>query len=958
MGKSRAGFYAVALGFQPGVYRTWAEAEPQVSGFCGAKQKKFPTQAQAEHYVSEHGGGGGAAAEPRPAGGAAGGGGAARAGVHRPPQDLQIRDAHKHVPPAMQPPPAKEQNVAEKLYAVGVGRVPGIYNSWGECKAQVNGFDGAKHKTFGKREEADAYISEHISAAAAAAVASMQGPGKESGRIQKAREWGATDAQGNYLKWDWPRMKAESLAGGGLFPALERSESDFNALDTSTDGALPSAAGPVIDRINRGYRLLEQQGWQPGQGLGPDGNGRQQPIGAGSRMRCGAGVGNPLEIKFDESQQEAIDFASRGHNIFLTGVAGTGKSEVTAAIVRQLRQKGKQVSVAGSTGVAAVAIEGSTLHSLAGCGAPKGALGFGLMRRNKLATKLWRKMDVLVLDEVGMIHADFLDWLDVNVREIRRDHCPGGDDSMPFGGIQLIFVGDFAQLPAVVTGKVGQLDRMPLKSPTDTGADVPLGVKGMGTWAFQTVVWREARFKHIMLQTVHRQAGEADWFRRALNSLREGEHDNDDVRALLDDCELDLNARGFQGVATKLHARNKDADDANRRELRKLPGQSREYKVNAHPEVYDAVEVDGSITDAGEIQKAAVDLWCEQLDQADKPRLHDAKNAGRAALQQFLHAADTRQLRAPSRDITLKEGAEVMLVQNRLEPGMRPAQKLVNGSRGMVIGFKARADDPAGYDIVYPEVKFTNGRTELIEPTAVVHELDGRGTFTRQQLPLKLAWALTIDKSQGASLDHVVVDLTNVYGRPGQAYVGLSRARTQAGLQVVTGGKRAKQWLAAEPKVMEFYRAIKSGRESNSDAAVQHFLHDDEACGLWWHPMVIQKSEAARAWLDLFCNAVGNTKGTAQFKEWRRKFSPGLHPRRAERNAAADGGGGGESDPGSGGSGIGGTGASGSTGTAGGGSVGGGGTVSSGDVGGSPGAGGGGVDEPSSKRQRVQQHGR
>ena len=142
------------------------------------------------------------------------------------------------------------------------------------------------------------------------------------------------------------------------------------------------------------------------------------------------------KVELDGTQLEAVDYAVQGHNIFLTGVAGTGKSLVTQRIIASLRSSGKKVSVAASTGVAAVAIGGATLHSLAGSGVPKGAKDFGRIWSNKLSVKTWKNMDVLVLDEVGMLAADFLEWLDHTIRDLR------GEPSAAFGGIQLIFVGN------------------------------------------------------------------------------------------------------------------------------------------------------------------------------------------------------------------------------------------------------------------------------------------------------------------------------------------------------------------------------------------------------------------------------------------------------------------------------------------------------------------------------------
>ncbi|KAL3910059.1 MAG: hypothetical protein SGARI_002303 [Bacillariaceae sp.] len=144
------------------------------------------------------------------------------------------------------------------------------------------------------------------------------------------------------------------------------------------------------------------------------------------------------DVKFDKIQQQAIDAAFTGSNVFITGVAGTGKSAVTQKIVLDAKAMRKEVAVAAPTGVAAVNLgpdlAAQTVHSLAGCGVPQAARDFDkIMARWNI--KKWKSIEMLVLDEIGMLSADYLDWLDVYVRKARRRPLE------PFGGIQLIFVG-------------------------------------------------------------------------------------------------------------------------------------------------------------------------------------------------------------------------------------------------------------------------------------------------------------------------------------------------------------------------------------------------------------------------------------------------------------------------------------------------------------------------------------
>lgn len=189
--------------------------------------------------------------------------------------------------------------------------------------------------------------------------------------------------------------------------------------------------------------------------------------------------------KFDVVQQRAIDAAMIGKNVFITGVAGTGKSLVLTKIVEDAKHMRKEVAVAAPTGVAAVnlgpGLGAQTVHSLAGVGVPQTASAFEKMLTPWTAKK-WKKIQVLVLDEIGMIGGDFLDWMDVYVRKVRKKPLE------PFGGIQLIFVGDFAQL-GPIPGR-GHSLRNRAFEPHEPGADCLMGVHECAAYAFQTVLWR------------------------------------------------------------------------------------------------------------------------------------------------------------------------------------------------------------------------------------------------------------------------------------------------------------------------------------------------------------------------------------------------------------------------------------------------------------------------------------
>jgi ATP-dependent DNA helicase PIF1 len=269
----------------------------------------------------------------------------------------------------------------------------------------------------------------------------------------------------------------------------------------------------------------------------------------------------------------------------------------------------------------------------------------------------------------------------------------------------------------------------------------------------------------------HRQNEEGnEEFRLALLDLRLGLM-SDRVHGLLRRCSRPLLAR----EPTRLFARNDDANSINTTRLEELPGAPQSFvaedEVRVHPDLEGA--------DCSEAKR--------QLER----ELSNMNN--RAA--SHLH---------------LKAGAKVMLIKNLHEPEFRGPQALVNGSVGTVKRFE-REDDSLPHDELFPVVRFGNGRELLVAREHFETELSGRGTCVRRQVPLKLAWAMTVDKSQGATLEEVVVDLNHV-GRSGQAYVALSRVTREAGLQVIPS---ARQWAPkASGLVGHFYDAIATGDDA------------------------------------------------------------------------------------------------------------------------------------------------
>ena len=352
-----------------------------------------------------------------------------------------------------------------------------------------------------------------------------------------------------------------------------------------------------------------------------------------------------------------------------------------------------------------------------------------------------------------------------------------------------------------------------------------LGVTGFNVFAFQSLAWRDAKFKHIFLTRIHRQSNASDDnFRLALQDVRTGTM-TDQVRRLLQQC--DRPPMHCKGIPTELHGWNKDLNAKNKTQLDRLPGDMLTFAAD------DRVFVD-------------VDLEGADFNSAEK------------ALRQLLKQMDGRV----EPELQFKIDAEVMLLKN--QPGGFGLCKLVNGSRGKILRFDRDEDTD---ELLGAVVVFENGWQELITPVEFEAELSGRGKCIRTQLPLKLAWAMTVDKSQGATLEHVVVHLENV-SRAGQAYVALSRAKSADGLQIVLG--KRKHWKpCADELVKEFYDCIENDANDSDSTAVNAFLLT--RAGLWWFPMLAPTVHPD--WLSLFRGS-SHTDASDQFSRWVRRHSP------------------------------------------------------------------------------------
>ena len=424
-------------------------------------------------------------------------------------------------------------------------------------------------------------------------------------------------------------------------------------------------------------------------------------------------------------QAAAVAAAKAGKSLFITGPGGTGKSHLLQVLVKELKQMGREVALTALTGCAALLlsnmpempVKAKTLHSWAGVGLGRGSLE-SLVRgivTNYHKKKNWVKTDILIVDEVSMLTPTLLEVLDKIGRHVRKRPF------QPMGGLRVIFVGDFHQLPPVSRENPDMI------------------------FAFQSPVWSQLVQETIQLRTVFRQRDPV--FHSVLAEARAGALSPDSYGRL--EARKSMAWKGQQIRPTLLFTKNADVDAINEKQFDKLAGT---------PVVFKAKTV------------------FSRPDQTE------------AGLARFIEFMDRDAPYAPT--LELKVGAQVMLVRN-----LDPELGLVNGSRGVVLRFS----DATGW----PIVKFAGEATIEVKP--IQWESDTEPAFFREQIPLRLAWAYTIHKAQGASLDSALIDIGKSTFEFGQAYVALSRVRSLEGLWVYDLDATA---FKVHPAVRAFYEGL------------------------------------------------------------------------------------------------------------------------------------------------------
>ena len=448
-------------------------------------------------------------------------------------------------------------------------------------------------------------------------------------------------------------------------------------------------------------------------------------------------------------QSSALDILKTGQNVFLTGSAGSGKTYTLNQYIDYLRARRVPVAVTASTGIAATHMNGTTIHSWSGIGI-KDELSdrdlTNLSRKQFLADRL-KDTAVLVIDEISMLHAKQINLVSQVLKHVRKN-------DKAFGGIQVVVAGDFFQLP-------------------------PIGSKGESNrekFAFMSEAWLDAKFHICYLSEQHRQVSDAANggldLDDILNQIRRQEVTFESIAALEATYDQNVDIK-----RTRLYTHNLNVNKINDKELAALDGEMMRF---------------------------------------------EATSTGDSKLVETLKKTVRTQ-----DDLTLKVGSKVMFIKNNTELGVS------NGTMGELIGFAAvKIDDSKdGNDVLIedddidsgsdsdedvadardntkanksaakkdkekpktkkpttqkmPVVRLNSGREVIAEPEEwIIEDETGEVLASYEQVPLCLAWAITIHKSQGMTLDAAEIDLSRTF-ELGQGYVALSRLKSLAGLQLL-----------------------------------------------------------------------------------------------------------------------------------------------------------------------------
>jgi len=683
---------------------------------------------------------------------------------------------------------ASLKNKKKKYYAVAVGYNTGVCTEWDTVKLRTDGYPGAKHKAFATEPEAIDWF-----------VKNYRPVGEEFRK------------QSDYLdrsEWHY----------------VQQNQSEFPGHPASGPGR-PPYDGEVL-RIYRQETKTMEQKRHAELGTGP-------PIELEEELELlhptshAASLHKATEISLDPDpvlkpeQQKVVDLILEGHNVFYTGSAGCGKSTILKAFVKQMSLRGKRVKIVAPTNLAALNVGGVTTWSFAGWTPDSMKKSLATLMKNASGKEVWErfdKTDVLVIDEISMVENLLFERLNHIMKASIGEKRGGG----PFGGVQVIVTGDFCQLSPVrpfqyCIGCGWELIRDNQWRPKEYRCenkhcreDV---FQDVDKWAFRSKAWEGCNFKHINLTEIHRQSDKK--FISILQKIRT------DGVILKPHGHILLNHTSETEGAIKLFARRDDVDRVNNENISKLPAEAITYKCVDHFDWKDQHKDDTSM----------------------EKNARPGEDGTLAALKEHRYEIY----------VHLKEGMRVVLQAN-----FDASAGLVNGSQGTIIGFepfdekrlprKQENRNEAGgpganftrgtyaryfeeqikifgkqnKSQPWPIVKFDNGLQRTIFADATASELGNEEPYSllsRTQIPLMAGYAITVHKSQGMTLERVIVDLSRAF-EPSQIYVArmsftsshflcqankstVSRARSLKGLKVI--GLPRTNLGGANEQVKEFF---------------------------------------------------------------------------------------------------------------------------------------------------------